>query len=119
MIKFKSLELGNESLSLTCWSPGMDTLSSSWFIQKPWWINFMGIPYHLLMYEVMASLCCCFGMIKELARVGPVLDDNSGARVLVDRCDVRKVSSFIPLMDLGGVVYPIRVVLDIQDICIV
>lgn len=38
--------------------------------------------------------------------------------MLVDKCDVRQIPHFIPLVDLGGVVYPVRIILEIDDVCI-
>lgn len=39
----------------------------------------------------------------------------SGSQVLIDNCDVRLIPHFIPLVDLGGVVYPVRLLLDLSE----
>lgn len=49
------------------------------------------------------------------AQEGMVFGVNSGVRVQVSNCDVRCMPQFLPLTDLGGVVYPIRVVLEVFE----
>lgn len=39
----------------------------------------------------------------------------TGLKVRVDSCDVRRMPQFLSLVDLGGVVYPIRVHLDDEE----
>lgn len=36
-------------------------------------------------------------------------------RVLVTKCDIKKTPQFVPLVDLGGVTYPIKILLDDSD----
>lgn len=57
--------------------------------------DFPRIPYPLFTFEAMECLCCHFGQVKEYARIGPVIGNHSGARVLVEHCDVRIIPHFI------------------------
>lgn len=116
--KFVGLKCSNirdAQVSFTSWSPGVDTLPSCWFRRQSRWLTFVGIPYHLYSEETVKSLTNRFGFVKSFANLGPVVGDQSGARVLVGNCDVRLVPHFIPLVDLGGVVYPVRILLDLSD----
>lgn len=102
-------------VSFSSWSPGADTLSSSWFQRRPRWLTLVGIPYHLYSEETVKSLNSKFGVIKNFSSVRPKLGGLSISRVLIDNCDVRSLPHFIPLVDLGGVVYPVRLLLDLSD----
>lgn len=102
-------------VSFSIWTPGIDTLSSSWFQKKQRWLTLVGIPYHLYSEETVKSLICRFGVVKRFSSVGTVVGGLSGPRVLIDNCDVRLIPHFLPLVDLGGVVYPIRLLLDLNE----
>lgn len=117
ILQLKGLSVNNIRFSFSSWSPGLDTLSTDWIIPKACWVTFMGIPYHLLTYDVMDSLCCHFGKVKEFANLGPSVGGISGMRVKVSNCDVKLVPHFTPFVGLGGVVYLVRIVLDVSDHC--
>lgn len=94
------------------WSPGEDTLSSTWFQPKLRWLVLVGIPYHLTTYETVAFLCGRFGSVVEYGNIGVDMHGKSGVRVKVKVSDARLIPQFLPLVDIGEVVYPIRVYLD-------
>lgn len=104
-------------ISLSSWTPDMDTLSSEWFRPKTRWVTFFGIPYHLLIFKVMELLCSRFRAFIEFTKYGPVIDGLNGVRVKVTNCDVRYVSQFVPLLDLRGAIYPIKIVHEVSDGC--
>lgn len=116
VLSLSFLSLQGVKVVLSSWSPGVDTLSSSWFRQKTRWITFVGIPYHLLTFEIMESLCRRFGVMKGFDKIGLEVGKLLGARVKVDMCDVRFIPHFEPLVDLGGVVYPVRILIDDFDV---
>lgn len=91
IMQLKSLSFNGATISFSNWSPGVDTLASSWFKPSPRWVNFVGIPFHLLTVETMEHLCGGFGKVKGYTRGGADLGGLSGAKVLVDHCDVRLV----------------------------
>lgn len=93
----------------------MDSLPSSWFCRRPRWIKLVGIPYHLFSEETVKSLIGRFGIVKQFRRYGPTIGEHSRTRVLVDNCDVKLIPHFLPLVDLGGVVYRIRLLLDLSE----
>lgn len=104
-----------EKILLSRWTPGVDTLPSSWFKPKRRWITFVGVPFHLVGRETMDSLCKNFGKVVAFAKSGPDVNGRVGMKVCVDHCDVRLIPHFIPLVDLGGVVYPVRTVIADSD----
>lgn len=78
-------------------------------------MTLLGIPYHLLTYEVMESICNRSGIFKQMAQLGSSIGVHSGVRAMVSNCDVKLIPQFVSLVDLGGVVYPVRIILDVQD----
>lgn len=60
----------------------------------------------------MELICQWFKKVKEFARIGQMTGGYSRARVKVKNCDVKFIPYFLPLVDIGGVVYPIRILLD-------
>lgn len=62
----------------------------------------------------MDSLCNCLGRVKVFAKIGPVIGNLTSVRVKVDSCDVGLIPHFVPLVDLGWVVYPIQILLDVM-----
>lgn len=58
------------------------------------------------------KVCNRFRMFKEIAEEAIMVGANTGTRVRVDRCDIHAIPYFIPFVDLGGVTYPVRVILD-------
>lgn len=65
ILGLQQLLLEGVRINLTKWTPGADTLSSSWFKPKPRWVTFIGIPCQLLTFEIMESLCNCFGTVRD------------------------------------------------------
>lgn len=63
----------------------------------------------------MESLCKKFGTVSEFTEVGPTVGGLPGARVRVSNCNVKTIPYFIPLVDIRGVVYPIRILLVVSD----
>lgn len=49
-------------VSVLPWSPHFGIKASSWVFLTTRW-GFFGIPYHMITYKVMDSLCSCFGMV--------------------------------------------------------
>lgn len=113
----KQVSFNDIGVSFPPWLPGVDTLSSDWFQLTPRWVTFLGIPYHPLTFETMNLLCSKFRSVKEFAKYGLVVGNISGAKVKVDKCDVRCIPHFIPLVDLGGVMYLVRIILEVEDGC--
>lgn len=53
------------------------------------------------------TICRRFGLVNDFAKFRPIVNGCSRARVKVDLCDVKSMPQFVPLMDLGGAVYPV------------
>lgn len=115
ILALKQLQFGEKLAVFSSWHPGLDTLTSDWFRLKSRWITFQGIPYHLLTFETMEVLCSRFGKATAFPKIGQIIGNRSSVRVKVKRCNVKFIPHLIPLVDLGGVVYPIRIFLDIED----
>lgn len=118
ILEIQKLDWEGAGVYFSSWSSGADTLPRTWFKPKTRWVTFVGIPYYLLTFEVMDSLCRRFGNVKSFSPYGPMVGNISGARVMVSNCNVKFVPQFLPLVDLGGVVYPIGVLLDLNDACV-
>lgn len=101
--------MGNNLVRLCSWTPGYDTLTSAWFKPSNRWLAFFSVPYHLSTFEVIESFCSSIGKIVSFAKLVVNGGGKTGMRVKIKDCDVKKVPQFIPLVDLGGVVYLIKV----------
>lgn len=117
IMDLEEILISESPIMLRRWSPRCDTLSSQWFQLRTRWVTFLGIPYHLRMYEVMEKLCARFGNVNDHTKYGPTIGGVSGVQMKVKNCDVTSIPQFVPLVDLGGVVYPIRILLDLNDVC--
>lgn len=108
ILKISTLTVQEIHIGFAGLSPGYDTLLSSWFMSSNRWINFIGIPYHLRTFHG-------FGMLCKLRIDGSACGNYFGVRVLVPKCDIKKTPQFVPMVDLGGVTCPIRILLDDYD----
>lgn len=85
---------------------------SSWIVTKPFWVTLVGIPYHLMTYGIVNSLCKIFGFIEEFTKYGSIRNGLTRIRVKIKECRVKLLPHLIPLVDIGGVVYPLQFVLE-------
>lgn len=58
-----------------------------------------------------------FNIVNEFTKFGSVIGDLSGTKVKVDKNDVKFILYFVPLVELGGVVYLVCNILDVEDDC--
>lgn len=109
VLSLKSIDVDGLCIKFLRWMPGFDTLPSSWLQPADRWIALFGVPYHLATYEILESMCKSFGKIEKYTQYAMVKEGVTGVKVKITGCDVKSVPQFIPLVDQGGVVYPIRV----------
>lgn len=70
-LNLSAIDVGGVSTRLHQWTPGFDTLSSSWFQPADRWIALFGIPYHL-------ATCNSFSKIASYGQLATVRNEVSG-----------------------------------------
>lgn len=103
-------QLEGKNISMLRWTASFNTLPSSWFIPSLRWITFLGFLTIWLPMRLWA-LYARILEVNNFAKYGSYDGRRTSLRIGVKKCDVHNVPQITPLVDIGRVVYPIKVVI--------